>query len=80
MSQLGNMIDVSIAAHEWKQVLVQLRADGFSPIDSIKITRAVLQKSLAEAKQIVHFSGAWIDPRDDFDRLHHEVVDVAASI
>jgi hypothetical protein len=31
---------------EWEQVLVQLRAEGFSPIESIKVTRAVLHVSL----------------------------------
>ena len=30
----------------------QLRADGFSPIESIKVTRAVLQLSLGEAKRL----------------------------
>jgi ribosomal protein L7/L12 len=58
---------------EWEQVLVQLRAEGFSPIESIKVTRAVLHLSLGEAKQIVHQSTAWADSRDDFDLLHAAV-------
>ena len=58
-----------------ERVLAQLRADGFSPIESIKITRAVLKVSLGEAKGIVHRSQAWADRRADFDQLH----EVAAS-
>ena len=75
------MSQTSITTHtvadrgDWERVLAQLRADGFSPVESIKITRAVLQVSLGEAKQIVHLSRAWADRRADFEQLH----DLASS-
>jgi len=61
---------ISIAERDWDHVLAQLRADGFSPIEAIKITRVVRQVSLAEAKRIVHQSSAWADARDSFEELH----------
>jgi ribosomal protein L7/L12 len=65
---------------EWGHVLVQLRADGFSPIESIKITRAVLRVSLGEAKRIVHGSLAWSDLRDEFDVLHEAASEAVAQL
>jgi len=62
----------------WDAVLRQLRADGFSPVESIKVTRAVLHVSLGEAKDIVHRSRAWVDLRGDFEALH-EAAETAAS-
>ena len=60
---------------EWNPILQRLRADGFSPIESIKITRAVCQVSLSEAKEIVHHSSAWADSRRDFEDLHDAVAE-----
>lgn len=62
----------------WNAVLNDLRADGFSPIESIKITRAVLHVSLGEAKAIVHGSTAWADLRDQFEGVH-AAAEAAAS-
>ena len=75
MSQTSITADAPADRWDWERVLAQLRADGFSPIESIKITRAVLKMSLGEAKGIVHRSQAWADRRADFDQLH----EVAAS-
>jgi hypothetical protein len=61
---------ISIAERDWDHVLAQLRADGFSPVEAIKITRVVRQVSLADAKRIVHESSAWADARDSFEDLH----------
>jgi ribosomal protein L7/L12 len=63
---------------EWSRVLSQLRANGFSVIESIKVTRAVLDVSLGEAKRLVHTSPAWADARLSFDTLH-EAAEVAAT-
>lgn len=60
----------------WDEALARLRADGFSPIESIRITRAVLRVSLGEAKEIVHTSDAWASDRDRFEQLH----DTAESV
>jgi len=75
VSQTSTTTDAPADRGDWERVLARLRADGFSPIESIKITRAVLQVSLGEAKGIVHRSQAWADRRADFDQLH----EVAAS-
>ena len=53
----------------WENALRRLRRDGFSPIDAVKITRAVLGVDLDEAKRIVHTSDAWADARAGFDEL-----------
>ena len=55
-----------IDREHWNAILNELRSDGFSPLESIKITRAVLDVSLGEAKAIVHGSPAWAD--------HHQSV------
>ena len=55
-----------------------LRADGLSPVESIKVTRAVLGVGPSEAKRIVHASHAWTDRREEFDDLH-DLVEQAAS-
>lgn len=57
-----------------------MRSDGFSPVDSIKITRAVLHVSLGDAKQIVHTSDAWADASEDFEGLHESVEESAARL
>jgi len=65
---------------DWDSVLDQLRAEGLFPIESIKVTRAVLHVSLGEAKRIVHFSGAWADAREDFEQLHEVAEAVVADL
>jgi ribosomal protein L7/L12 len=65
---------------EWERILAQLRTDAFSPIESIKITRAVLQVSLGEAKRIVHQSTAWADLRAEFEDLHEAAASSAQDL
>ena len=52
MSEARSTSTTSIDGGEWDAVLTQLNADGFSPVESIKVTRAVLHVSLGEAKAI----------------------------
>jgi ribosomal protein L7/L12 len=80
MNQLSSTTEALVDEREWEKVLTQLRADGFSPVESIKITRAVLHKSLTEAKRIVHFSEAWSDQRAQFGQLHDDVSSAARSL
>jgi ribosomal protein L7/L12 len=80
MSQTRSTATSSADQQEWAQVLAQLRADGFSPIESIKVTRAVLHVSLGEAKRIVHESPAWSDARDEFDVLHDAALEAATQL
>jgi hypothetical protein len=80
VNQLGTTTENLIDEREWDRVLSQLRLEGFSPIESIKITRAVLHKTLAESKRIVHFSEAWADLRDQFEQLHDEAAVAVESI
>jgi ribosomal protein L7/L12 len=62
-----------LADEDWARVLTQLRANGFTPVESIKVTRAVLNVTLGEAKRIVHDSAAWADARPTFEALHDEL-------
>jgi ribosomal protein L7/L12 len=78
MSQTSSTTQSPVDHEDWEQVLAQLRAEGFSPIESIKVTRAVLHVSLGEAKRIVHQSTAWEDAREGFDQLH-DVAEAAAA-
>jgi ribosomal protein L7/L12 len=78
MSQTSSTTQIPVDHEDWEQVLAQLRADGFSPIESIKVTRAVLHVSLGEAKRIVHQSRAWEDACEGFDQLH-DVAEAAAA-
>jgi len=77
MSQARSTPASDVERKDWDAVLAQLRSDGFSPIESIKVTRAVLQVSLGEAKQIVHNSEAWSDEHDRFEQVH-DAADSAA--
>ena len=78
MSQAPSRAVSGIDRDDWDAVLAQLRADGFSPVESIKVTRAVLHVSLGEAKEIVHASPAWSDARDDFEQVQ-EAAEHAAN-
>jgi ribosomal protein L7/L12 len=69
VSQAQSTAAGDVDRNDWDAVLAQLRSDGFSPVESIKVTRAVLQVSLGEAKQIVHTSGAWSDARERFEQV-----------
>lgn len=63
----------------WDTVLEQLRAEGFSQSQSIKATVERLGVSLAEAKRVVHLSGAWADVRAENDRFHQALDETASS-
>jgi hypothetical protein len=70
----------AVVDNNWDAVLARLRADGFSPVESIKVTRAVLDVSLGEAKRIVHESAAWADARASFEELQDSVLSDARSL
>jgi ribosomal protein L7/L12 len=70
----------AVVDKNWDAVLARLRADGFSPIESIKVTRAVLDVSLGEAKRIVHESATWADARASFEELQDSVLSDARSL
>jgi ribosomal protein L7/L12 len=80
MSQTRIAGQLAVDRGEWNEVLVQRRADGFTPAESIKITRAVLRVRLGEAKEIVHNSAAWADMRDCFEQLHDSAEAAAAQL
>ena len=69
-----------VAEKDWDAVLARLRTDGFSPVESIKVTRAVLGVSLGEAKRIVHGSAAWADARGSFEELQDSVLSHAETV
>lgn len=76
MSQQRPQVPWTIDRDGWDVVLQRLRADGFSPVESIKVTRAVLGVDLGEAKSIVHLSPVWTDALASFDAVH----DVAEAV
>lgn len=80
MSQAPSASASDVDRNDWNAVLAQLRADGFSPVESIKVTRAVLHVSLGEAKQIVHTSEAWADAREGFEELHENAEQTANDL
>ena len=57
-----------------EEILVSLRDEGASAMESIKAMRELLGISLGEAKDLVHHSHAWSDLRG----LHEAVHDKAA--
>lgn len=78
MSEAHATSATTVERNDWDAVLSQLRADGFSPVESIKVTRAALHVSLGQAKVIVHQSLAWADLHSSFEALH-ETVEAAAT-
>jgi hypothetical protein len=63
-----------------EEILAYLRSNGASILESMRILKNVLGLSLAEAKQIVHFSETWSDMRDEHDRIHDVLEDVVKAI
>lgn len=51
----------------WEDMIGDLRAEGFSKIDCIRVTVELLRVPLGEAKGLVHFSPAWADVRQRDD-------------
>lgn len=78
MSKVRTTSTTVVERDEWNTVLAQLRVDGFSPIESIKITRTVLHVSLGDAKLILQESGVWADLNDDVAELH-DALEAAAT-
>jgi hypothetical protein len=60
----GNTLDQSLAA---------LRAKGAGIIACIAAVRKFRGCDLGEAKQIVHFSSAWADVREQNEKFHAEL-------
>ncbi len=80
MSERHGNPSATLAERDWDEVLAQLRADGFSPVESMKVTRAVLQLSLRDAKRLVHESPAWADQSEAWDELQDAAVDAADEL
>jgi len=62
------------------EALAALRAKGLSIIECIMAVREFRHCDLAEAKQVVHFSSAWADMREQHDQFHRELEEVADEI
>ena len=60
-----------------ENVLGQMRQDGTSRTGSIKLLMALTGQTLSDAKAVVHMSATWRDLRDDAERLHEHLEDVA---
>ena len=60
--------------------LVELRASGYSIIDSIYAVHRVQRIEHIEAKKTVHFSPAWADMRAGHEKFHQELEDLVKNI
>lgn len=67
----GKTLDQSLAA---------LRAKGAGVIACIFAVKKFRDCDLAEAKEIVHFSPAWADRREEYDEFHAELEEIAKKI
>jgi len=67
----GNTLDQSLAA---------LRAKGAGIIACIFAVKQFRDCDLAEAKEIVHFSSAWADRREEYDKFHAELEEFAKKM
>ena len=68
------------AGRDLDEVLRLLRANGFTMIDSIKATMELKGVSVAEAKEIVHASGAWSDRREAHDAFHRALEETVEAV
>jgi hypothetical protein len=54
-------------------MLVWLRAQGASRVDSIAVLNGAADMRLTKAKHMMHFSAAWADMREQQDRFRDEL-------
>ncbi len=59
----------------WDEILVRLRAEGFSKVDCIRATVEILRLPPTDAKRLVHEGRAWANRRE-LDDEFHEVLEV----
>ncbi len=58
----------------WDAVLAQLRSDGYSKVEAIRVTSRVVGLSLSEAKRLVHYSPVWSDTQDADEHLQEDLL------
>lgn len=63
-----------------EEVLRFFRENGATPIESIKLLRALDGIDLGEAKKAVHFSETWKDFREGSELLHEEAEKAAIEL
>lgn len=61
-------------------IIAFMRAQGHGKIESIKVLHDLRKLTLAQAKNIVHFSPAWEDRREADDALHEDVARAVSEI
>ena len=59
--------------HSIEVILLFLRQEGCSKMESIRAVMELQDMSLRDAKSTVHFSEAWKDTRQRDDRLHESL-------
>lgn len=62
-----------------EEILRYYRSSGLSILESMQLITQLMQLSLPEAKQLVHFSETWADLRPAHDRFHRNVDEVVGS-
>ena len=72
--------ELRAAGGDWDSVLKKLRDEDFSKIDCIVAIREIEMIPLGEAKEMVHFSPAWEDRREQDDQFHDDLIDAVQKI
>ena len=65
---------------DWDAVLKQLRDDGFSKIECILAIRDIEKIPTGEAKEMVHFSSAWEDRREQDEQFHDDLIEAVEKL
>jgi ribosomal protein L7/L12 len=68
------------AGESVESVIRFLRQEGLWLPKSIKAVRRIAGVSLAEAKELVHFSETWADQRASSDALHKELREALGEV
>ncbi len=59
----------------FEEVLVYLRENNVSPVETIKAIKEVKNISLGEAKELFVDSKAWHDVAVEADKMHQDIID-----
>jgi ribosomal protein L7/L12 len=63
-----------------EEILISLRDEGSTIIESIKVMRELHGLSLGDAKDFVHVSRAWADRRELHDAVHERAIEAVADL
>jgi hypothetical protein len=67
------------SGNDEQKIVIFLREQGCSVIESIAIVSKSMDLDLNAAKKLVHFSKAWEDMREAHDKLHEDLEQAIAN-